>query len=268
MNRKPAVAGAFYPSSPQAAATMLAGMVDATAPKIEAIGFVSPHAGYVYSGQVAGAAISRIMPEDTFIILGPNHTGLGAPFSLWPGSDWESPLGNVAIDSVLRQELLKNSAYLTEDTSAHLREHSIEVQIPFLQYLKPDVKIVPIVLGMATADDYSAFGREIARLLAASKHRAVILASSDMTHYEPRSNAERKDKLAIEAIIRLDSEELKNRLAKHHITMCGYAPVLALIAAARQLGAVAGELVRYQTSGDVSGDNESVVGYAGIIIRR
>jgi len=268
MNRKPSVAGAFYPSAPHAVTTMIAGMVDASAPKTEAIGLISPHAGYTYSGQVAGATVSRIIPEDTFIILGPNHTGLGAPFSLWPGGDWETPLGNVAIDDALRQALLKNSAYLAEDTSAHLREHSIEVQIPFLQHLKPDVKIVPIALGMATADDYSAFGCEIARVLAATKHRAVILASSDMTHYEPRLSAEQKDKLAIEAILQLNSKELVNRLAKHNITMCGYAPVLALIAAARQLGATSGELVRYQTSGDTSGDYNSVVGYAGIIIRR
>jgi len=268
VNRKPAVAGAFYPASPQTLAETITDLSDDAAPRVEAIGLIAPHAGYAYSGSVAGAVISRVRLEGTVIILGPNHTGLGAPFSLWPDDDWETPLGGVAIDEELRQALLENSVYLKEDTLAHLREHSLEVQIPFLQHFKPDVKIIPIVLGGAAPDDYQALGREIARVLTATKRRVTIIASSDMTHYEPQSTAERKDKLAIEAVLRLDAAVLTSRLAEHRITMCGYAPVLTLIAAAKELGATGGELVRYQTSGDVSGDYGSVVGYAGIIIRR
>jgi len=267
MKRKPVVAGAFYPAAPQALTKMVADMIDSTAPKVGAIGFVSPHAGYVYSGQVAGAVISHVRFEDTCIVLAPNHTGLGAPFSLWPDGAWETPLGSVAIDDILRRELLKHSAHLAEDTTAHLREHSLEVQLPFLQYCKPDVKIVPIVLGKATTDDYQALGHEIAHVLAAMGRRATILASSDMTHYEPHSVVKYKDQLAIEAILELNAKALVSRLAEHHITMCGYAPVLVLIAAARKLGATIGELVHYQTSGDTSGNYESVVGYAGIIVK-
>jgi AmmeMemoRadiSam system protein B len=266
MNRKPAVAGAFYPASPQALREMIAGMVNETAPKTAAFGLVCPHAGYVYSGPVAGATISRIEFEETFIILGPNHTGLGAPFSLWPGDAWETPLGDVAIDNELRQALLDGSDYLEADAVAHMREHSIEVQLPFLQYFKKDVKIVPIVLGGGAPDDYQALGQEIAAVLRQSGRKAVILASSDMTHYEPQASAERKDKLAVEAILELDAGALVSRITEHDISMCGYAPVLTLMAAARGMGASSGELVRYQTSGETSGDYSAVVGYAGIII--
>ena len=268
MNRKSIVAGTFYPASPQTLAKTIADIVDDAIPKAEAIGLVSPHAGYVYSGPVAGAAFSQVKLENTVIMLGPNHTGQGAPFSIWPGDAWETPLGSVAIDDPLRQALLKNSALLAEDTAAHLREHSLEVQLPFLQHFKPDVKIVPIVLGRASPHDYQLLGCEIARTVTALGQRTTILASSDMNHYEPHAATERKDKLAIEAILRLDAAELVRRIAEHRITMCGYAPTLTLIAAAQCLGATAGELWRYQTSGDASGDYGSVVGYAGIIIRR
>jgi len=268
MNRKPAVAGAFYPASPQSLSKTVSSMVDNEATKVEAVGLVLPHAGYVYSGPVAGATISRVQLEDTCILLGPNHTGYGVPFSLWPDDAWETPLGCVAIDDKLRQELLTNSAYLANDAAAHIREHSLEVQLPFLQHLKPNIKIVPIVLGGGTPGDYQALGQEIARVLSATGQRATIIASSDMTHYEPHSVAEGKDKLAIKAIIDLDAEALVACITEHNITMCGYAPTLTLIAAAKGLGANTGELIHYQTSGDTSGDYQSVVGYAGIVVRR
>ena len=164
--------------------------------------------------------------------------------------------------------ILKNSSYLTSDMGAHMREHSLEVQLPFLQYLKPGVKIIPIVLGMATTDDYQAIGRELAQAITATGQSATIIASSDLTHYEPHHVAERKDRLVIDAILALDAAMLIRYITEYHITMCGYAPVLALIAAAKALGATTGELIRYQTSGDASGDYQSVVGYAGITIRR
>jgi len=268
MIRKPAVAGAFYPADPQTLSEMVTGMVDELATKTEVVGFVSPHAGYVYSGQVAGAVISRVSLGDTCIMLGPNHTGLGKPFSLWSGDDWETPMGQVAIDETLRQELLSNSAYLAGDTDAHRHEHSLEVQLPFLQHFKPGIKIVPIILGSSTPDDYQSLGEELANVISASERHTTILVSSDMTHYESQSSAEHKDKLAIEAVLALNGEALVNRIAEFNITMCGYAPTLVLIAAAKKLGATTGELIRYQTSGDTSGNYQSVVGYAGIIIRR
>jgi len=266
MIRKPVVAGSFYPASPSKLEEMITGMVDDSAPREEVVGLICPHAGYIYSGLVAGAAISRIRFTDTFIIMGPNHTGLGKPFSIMTSGTWETPLGNVEIDAELAQKLAGNSSYLEEDINAHLREHSIEVQIPFLQHFKKDVRIVPIVLSHASGSIYKEIGLEIAEVLNGLERDVIILASSDMTHYEPEEQARRKDSSAIEAILRLDEDELLERIAEQNITMCGYAPVVALISAAKAMEARRAELVRYQTSGESSGDYSSVVGYAGLII--
>jgi hypothetical protein len=171
MIRKPAVAGSFYPGSKEELAQMVAGMVDDSAPKEEVVGLICPHAGYIYSGPVAGAASSRLQLSDTFIIMGPNHTGLGKPFSIMTSGTWETPLGNVEIDSELAQKLAGNSSYIEEDVNAHLREHSIEVQIPFLQHFKKDVKIVPIVLSHASGSVYKEIGAEIAEVLGARTTR-------------------------------------------------------------------------------------------------
>jgi AmmeMemoRadiSam system protein B/AmmeMemoRadiSam system protein A len=266
MIRKPAVAGSFYPGSFKELAAMISTMVDDSAPKTDVIGLVCPHAGIIYSGPVAGAAISRIRITDTVIIMGPNHTGLGKPFSLMTSGTWETPMGNVEIDTELAMKMGGNSSYLEEDSDAHLREHSIEVQLPFLLHFKKNFKIVPIVLSQASGSVYKEIGQEIAEVLNGLGREVVILASSDMTHYEPQKEAERKDKLAIEAIVNLDEDELMERIANHGITMCGYAPVVALISAAKVMDARRAELVRYQTSGETSGDFTSVVGYAGLII--
>jgi len=267
MNRQPVVAGQFYPSSASQLKTMIEKMVDAEAEKQEVIGLVSPHAGYVYSGPVAGAVISRVKFKDTFIILGPNHTGRGKPLSIMSEGKWQTPLGDVDIDSELAQHLLSISQHLQEDDAAHLFEHSIEVQLPFLQYFRPDVRIVPITLSFASIDAYREIGKEIARAIIDTKREAVIMASSDMTHYEPHDVAARKDRQAIDAILRLDEDELFQRVETYNISMCGCAPVASLIAAAKELGATSAELVKYQTSGDTSGDYSAVVGYAGIIIK-
>ena len=198
--------------------------------------------------------------------MGPNHTGLGKPFSIMTSGTWETPLGNVEIDSELAQKLAANSSYLEEDSVAQLREHSVEVQIPFLQHFKKDVKIVPIVLSHASGSVYKEIGSEIAEVLESLGQNVVILASSDMTHYEPEEQARRKDNSAVEAILRLDEDGLLERIAEQNITMCGYAPVVALMSAAKALGARNAKLVRYQTSGDASGDYSAVVGYASLII--
>jgi len=268
MVRKPVVAGSFYPASPSQLESMIESMVDDNATKEEVVGLICPHAGYIYSGPVAGAAVSRIRFTDTSIVMGPNHTGLGKPFSMMTSGTWETPLGNVEIDSELAQKLLGNSSYLEEDTDAHAREHSIEVQLPFLQHFKKDVRIVPIVLSHASGSIYKEIGLEIAEVLNGLGRDVVILASSDMTHYEPEEQARLKDNSAIEAILRLDEDELLERIAEQDITMCGYGPVVALISAAKAMEARRAELVRYQTSGEASGDYSSVVGYAGLIIPR
>jgi AmmeMemoRadiSam system protein B/AmmeMemoRadiSam system protein A len=267
MIRQPVVAGQFYPGSASQLRTMIEKMVDTEAEKEDIIGLVSPHAGYIYSGPVAGAVISRVKFKDTFIILGPNHTGRGKPLSIMSQGKWRTPFGDVEIDAELARHLLSTTRRLQEDEAVHAFEHSIEVQLPFLQYFRPDVRIVPITLSFASLDAYKEIGKEIARAIRDTGQETVILASSDMTHYEPHDTASRKDRQAIDAILRLDEDELFRRVEEQNISMCGVAPVASLIAAARELGATSAELVKYQTSGDTSGDYSSVVGYAGIIIK-
>jgi len=267
MIRQPAVAGQFYPGTAEELRAAIDGLVDKEVVKEEVIGLVSPHAGYIYSGPVAGATISRIKFRDTFIVIGPNHTGMGKPFSIMTEGAWQTPLGEVAIDSELARQIRDDSSHLEEDTAAHQNEHSVEVQIPFLQYFKPDVKIVPIVLASASADVLKEIGREIAGAVSRLKRPVVILASSDMTHYEPQAAAAEKDRQAIGAILDMDEDKLLERVAGLGISMCGYVPVVAMMAAARELGAGTAELVKYQTSGDISGDYARVVGYAGIILK-
>ena len=216
---------------------------------------------------MAGAVISRIKFKDTFIIMGPSHTGSGKPFSIMTEGIWKTPLGEVEIDSALGKKILASSRYLEEDSLAHLGEHSIEVQLPFLQYFSADFKIIPIMLAYAGGAVYKEIGKAIAEGIKESGRKAVIIASSDMTHYESQASAQKKDTQAIEAILKLDEDELLKRVEELDISMCGYAPAVSLIVAAKELGAKGAELVKYQTSGDTTGDYSSVVGYAGIIIK-
>jgi len=267
MIRKPVVSGQFYPDSPSELKAMIRRLVDEKAERVEVVGLVSPHAGYSYSGPVAGATISKVKFKDTFIIMGPSHTGMGKPFSIMIEGTWETPLGRVEIDSELGHRILASSSYLEEDYKAHQHEHSVEVQIPFLQYFKPDIKIVPIILAYSTAAIYKEIGKGIAKAVKELGREVVIIASGDMTHYEPYKLAQKKDTQAIEAIIALDEDELTRRFETLDISMCAYAPAVSLISAAKELGAKEAELVKYQTSGDILGDYSSVVGYAGIIIK-
>ncbi len=267
MIREPVVSGQFYPASPSELKIMIKGLVDEKAVKEEVIGLLSPHAGYIYSGPVAAAVISKIKFKDTFIIMGPNHTGRGKPFSIMTQGVWKTPLGKIEIDSELGKQILAKSSHLEEDHVAHLYEHSIEVQLPFLQYFKSDIKLVPIILTCTSDAIYQEIGRELANAIKDLNKEVIIIASSDMTHYEPQESAQRKDNQAIEAMLSLDEDELLKRVQELDISMCGYAPAVSLISAARELGASGAELVRYQTSGDTTGDYSSVVGYAGIIIK-
>ncbi|MDD5510042.1 MAG: AmmeMemoRadiSam system protein B [Dehalococcoidales bacterium] len=267
MVRHPVVAGQFYPAQASRLSRIISGMVDDQAEKEDVIGVVSPHAGYPYSGPVAAAAISRIKFKDTFVILGPNHTGMGKALSIMTVGSWETPLGSIEIDTELAGQILTDSRYLEEDDKSHQYEHSIEVQIPFLQYFSKDFRIVPVAFSYHSPAAYKDVGRAIARAVKDTEKGVVIIASSDMTHYEPQESARQKDNKAIEAILDLDEDELLRRVDEFGISMCGYAPTVALITAAKALGATRAELVRYQTSGDVTGDYSSVVGYAAITIK-
>ncbi len=265
MIRRPQVAGQFYPATPSALRKQLDGLVEKKEKKEDALGLVLPHAGYIFSGKVAGSCLSQVNLTKTVVILGPNHTGYGAPFSIMAEGNWQTPLGDVQIDIPLAKSILSKSKYLQEDLEAHLYEHSIEVQLPFLQYILPEVKIVPIVVCDADFKTYDEIGKAIAGVLNQTQ-KSLIVASSDMTHYAPQENAKTNDNLAIEAILKLDGEELLKRVKKFNITMCGYGPVISMLSTAKQLGAREARLIRYQTSGDVTGDYSSVVGYAGILV--
>jgi len=201
------------------------------------------------------------------IIIGPNHTGHGKPFAISTDGIWNTPLGNVAIDSELAKAITAKSRYLREDYEAHRGEHSIEVQLPFLQYFKKDIKLVPIVLSFGGVETYREIGREIARSVKEVGRQVIIIASSDMTHYEPQESAKNKDTQAIEAMLALDEYKLAERVEKLNITMCGYAPAVVMLAATKELGGTQAVLVDYRTSGDATGDYSSVVGYAGILIK-
>lgn len=266
MTREPVVAGQFYPAVPAQLKKMIGSMVDENAEKSEVIGLVLPHAGFIYSGPVVGAVLSRIKFKDTFVIMCPNHTGRGKLFSIMTSGKWKTPLGEVEIDSELAKQLLKGSKYLEEDAAAHLYEHAVEVQLPFLQYFHPGIKFVPIVMAQGNSVTYKEIGHQLAQAIKDLKKKVIIIASSDMSHYESQDIVVDKDNRAVAAMLDLDEDELLRRIEHFDISMCGYGPAVSMLTAARVLGAGRAELVRYRTSGDETGDYSSVVGYAGITV--
>ncbi|MCX5715897.1 MAG: AmmeMemoRadiSam system protein B, partial [Candidatus Omnitrophica bacterium] len=225
MKRNPSVAGQFYPLRGAAVEKQVFSFIKNSAKKVNALGIVAPHAGYIYSGAVAGSVYSRIELKPTYIILGPNHTGRGKPYSIMSEGTWAMPQGEVEIDSVFAKELLHKSEFLEEDFLAHAYEHSIEVQLPFLQSFKQAFNFVPIIVSYPPGHTYQALGEEIAKIIKALKKDVLIIASSDMSHYEPQEDARFKDMKAVEAVLKLDEEELIKRVQEFDISMCGYAPV-------------------------------------------
>lgn len=266
--RKPVAAGQFYPSSAKEIDKIISLFAGVGGPKKDVIGCVLPHAGYIYSGPVAVQTISKVNIKNTVVLLGPNHTGSGAPFSIMPRGVWETPLGNVEINEGLSRLLLNKTRHLEADMLAHLDEHSLEVELPILQYFSKDFKIVPISIMSDDLDALKEFGEELAATIRDNdlKGSTMIIASSDLTHYEEQKSAEKKDARAIEAITNLDENKLAQAVKQFDISMCGFAPVTVLLKAAKLLGAKKGELIKYQTSGDTTKDFSSVVGYAGITI--
>lgn len=267
MHRRPAVAGRFYPARPQELTRDLERYIERVGSPERAIGCVVPHAGIMYSGHVAGAVYGRLEPVASYIILCPNHTGAGRPLAIMSAGDWETPLGNVPIDSALAEALKRACPALEEDDEAHRFEHSLEVQLPFLQHLQRDFRFVPIAVGVGRYDPLAELGRALARVVAAAAPRPLLVASSDLNHYEPDGVNRLKDRQAIDQILALDPRGLYDTVHRERISMCGYGPTVAVLTAARELGARQAELVRYATSGDITGDRSAVVGYAGIVIR-
>jgi hypothetical protein len=279
--RQPAVAGRFYPSNAQLLRADVENYLKPEDganpdpdrgpnlnrnPKIRALGCVVPHAGYMYSGHVAGAVYSRLdLPQRT-VILCPNHTGMGEPLAIMSGGAWHTPLGNVPVDEALAVELKRAMPLLSEDEEAHRSEHALEVQLPFLQVLLPDFQFVPIAVGTGNFEVLSALGVVISSVLAKQNERVLVIASSDMNHYESDSVTRVKDRRAIEQLLALDPRGLYDTVREEQISMCGYGPAVVMLTAARKLGAKHAELICYATSGDVSGDKDVVVGYAGIAV--
>ncbi|UCD36265.1 MAG: AmmeMemoRadiSam system protein B [Nitrospiraceae bacterium] len=270
MKRSASVAGQFYESSPERLCRQVSGFVDKDARKIKALGVVAPHAGLMYSGGVAGAVYSRIETPGTFIMLGPNHTGLGRPVSLMSEGVWEVPTGSLAIDERLAGKLKAHSpeiaGIVAEDSLAHQLEHSLEVQLPFILHFSPEVKILPIAMMSLPLETCRIVGEALADIAEDSPYPVTIVASSDMSHYESDARARKKDRRAIERILALDPEGLYRTVKEEGISMCGVVPATTMLFAAVKQGAGEASLVKYMTSGEVSGDYDYVVGYAGIII--
>jgi AmmeMemoRadiSam system protein B len=266
MDRRPVVAGQFYPADAAQLKAELERFIPRNSSRAEVLGIIAPHAGYVYSGAVAGAVYGRITIPETVIILGPNHHGRGARAALYPDGTWTTPLGTTQIHSELANLLISTAPMLERDTEAHLFEHSLEVQLPFLQCIRQDVTIVPICLGFGDFNSCAELGEGIAAAIRQYDKDVLIVASSDMTHYESAESAARKDQLAFNEVTALNPSGLLDVCRSHRITMCGVIPAAVMLVAAKLLGATRSDLVRYATSGDVTGDNRQVVGYAGFTV--
>jgi AmmeMemoRadiSam system protein B len=267
MLRSPAVAGQFYRASAEALEAEVTGYLDPSAAPEPLLGIICPHAGLMYSGPVAGAVFSRIALPDTIIMLGPNHTGIGPVVSVYPEGAWQIPGGAISIDRELAQRILARCPQAVADISAHQREHCLEVQLPFMRHRRPDVRIVPLVLGTRDPDLCRSVGEALAEVVTSCGHsRPLLLASTDMNHYESDRVTREKDRHAILAIERMDPDGLDAAVVTHRISMCGVAPTMAVLHAVRALGGTNVRLVRYATSAEHSGDTSRVVGYAGFTI--
>ena len=265
--RHPAVAGRFYPKDRETLQRDLQSYFPAQATPTPALGCVAPHAGYIYSGAVAGSVFGTLDLPQRIIVLCPNHTGKGSPLAIMSSGTWETPLGPAPIDSTLAEALKKRFPLLTEDADAHRSEHAIEVELPFLQSRRPDFRFVPIALGTGKFETLEKLGEAVADTLREQDERILIIASSDMNHYESDAVTRIKDHKAIERMLALDAPGLFDVVMKEEISMCGFGPAVVMLTATKRLRATKAELIKYATSGDVSGDREMVVGYAGVVVR-
>lgn len=264
--RKPFVAGTFYEKQSTLLKRQVEKYLIKDATKVDAKAVISPHAGLIYSGPVAGAVYSNINFPDTFIILGPNHTGLGSPLSVFSSGIWETPLGSFEIDEDITNALLSKCKHFASDINAHLFEHSIEVQMPFIGYFSNTVKIVPICIMRASLSQCKEMGDAIASVIKAQEKRVVIVASSDMSHYVDDNTARTLDNQAIQQILKMNPEGLYSVVSSMNISMCGVMPTVITLYASISLRCKSATLIKYATSAEVSGDYKHVVGYSGILI--
>jgi AmmeMemoRadiSam system protein B len=267
MIRPPAVAGRFYPDDPEQLRETLDSLLSAkTKNKIRALACLAPHAGYKYSGRVAAEVYGRLEIPSRVILIGPRHFPRGAPAAILSGGAWQTPLGLAPIDARLAGKVARSCPLLREDAIAHDAEHSIEVQLPFLQRLAESMAFVPIVIGTVQFEDLESLGRALAEVIRSEPEPILLVASSDMNHYESDEVTRVKDRKAIDCILALEPRKLFDTVRNENISMCGYGATVAMLTAARALGATHAEMVCYATSGEVNDDLQEVVGYAGIIV--
>ena len=268
MTRPPAVAGHFYSAEPSKLSSDVDSMLAAErAEKMRCRACMVPHAGYIYSGRVAAAVYARLEIPARLILIGPRHYPRGSSLAILSSGAWETPLGDAPIDAALAEKISRAFPLLREDAVAHGSEHSLEVQLPFLQRAASGWTFVPIVLGPVRYEQLAELGRAVAEVIRAETEPVLLIASSDMNHYESDEITRVKDRKALDRITALDPQGLYDVVRKEDISMCGYGAAVVMLEAARGLGAAPPELVRYATSGEINGDLSRVVGYAGVVIR-
>ena len=265
MIRRPAVAGAFYDADPGRLRSTLEEFLEPATEKVRCRGILVPHAGYRYSGAVAGAVYGRVEPVPTYVVLGPNHTGLGPSASIMARGLWETPLGGLPVDEEAASAMISACDLLREDGSAHVHEHAVEVQLPFLQVLGAR-SFVPVTLMPMPFGACHEVAAAVAAAVQSSADPVVVVASSDMTHFEDQESARARDAMVLERIEALDARGLYDVVRRERISMCGFIPATVMLLACLALGAERCRVVRYATSGDVTGDRDQVVGYAGVIV--
>ena len=267
--RPPAVAGLFYPGDPAALARQVAACLGAgepAGPPRAALAVMAPHAGYIYSGRVAGQVLAAVEVPERVVVLGPNHTGRGRRIAVMSAGSCELPGGAVPVDEELAAAILAEVPGAEPDREAHRGEHSIEVELPLLRARQPALRIAPVVLGGLGGEEAIAVGEGLARAVARVEGPVLVVASSDMSHYLTDDEARAVDRLALDALLGGDPASLYRTVREHDISMCGVLPATAMLAYARARGAGPPELVAYATSAEASGDTSRVVGYAGVIV--
>lgn len=264
MNRKSVMAGHFYSGEDSELAREVDSLLPYQTQKLKAKGLIVPHAGYCYSGSVAGKVYSSINPPKNVVLLGPNHSGMGSDVAI-SGDNWETPLGTVAVNEAFIKDLIAVSDIARVDPSAHRSEHSLEVQLPFLQRISRDVSIIPIALKGISFNEIEVFSREIVALIKKKYSDTVIIASNDMSHFESREDAREKDLIALERIKAFDPEGLIGEVRDKNITMCGCVPTALMLSCIKEMGACRIKIIEHTDSGCVTGDLSSVVSYLGVV---
>jgi MEMO1 family protein len=267
MLRLPAVAGQFYPANPKELAAQVKRLTEneQAEKKLRVRACLVPHAGYMYSGAVGGAVFAKVFLPRKILLLGVRHYPRGEPLAILSEGAWRTPLGDVPIDAPLATALRRECPLLREDSVAHSQEHSLEVELPFLQCLAPGFSFVPVAVGTLRFEELAETGEGIARVLRQSDEEILVVTSSDMNHYEDDQVTRTKDRKAIDRLLQLDAKGLYDLCRAEKISMCGLGPAITMLTAMNSLGATKAELLRYATSGDISGDRGAVVGYAGMV---